>query len=59
MERDGADEERAKRRIASQTSNKEVVDHSHVVFCTLWDYEYTYQQVERLYLFKNDCFTSI
>ena len=45
MKRDGADEERARRRIASQMSNGEVIDHAHVVFCTLWEYEYTHEQV--------------
>ena len=45
MKRDGADEERARRRIASQMSNGEVIDHAHVVFCTLWEYKYTHEQV--------------
>uniref|UniRef100_A0A1X7TER7 Uncharacterized protein n=1 Tax=Amphimedon queenslandica TaxID=400682 RepID=A0A1X7TER7_AMPQE len=40
MKRDGADEERARQRIASKMSNREAVDHAHVVFCTLWEYEY-------------------
>ena len=46
-ERDGADEERARRRIASQMSNGEAVDHAHIVFSTMWEYEYTQQQVRR------------
>ena len=46
-ERDGADEERARRRIGSQMSNGEAVDHAHIVFCTMWEYEYTQQQVRR------------
>ena len=46
-ERDGADEERARRRIGSQMSNGEAIDHAHIVFCTMWEYEYTQQQVRR------------
>ena len=46
-ERDGEDEERARRRIASQMSNGEAIDHAHIVFCTMWEYEYTQQQVRR------------
>ena len=46
-ERDGADEERARWRIGSQMSNGEAIDHAHIVFCTMWEYEYTQQQVRR------------
>ena len=46
-ERDGADEERARQRIGSQMSNGEAIDHAHIVFCTMWEYEYTQQQVRR------------
>lgn len=45
MERDNLSEEFARRRIGSQTTNKQFVDHAHVVFCTLWDYDYTHSQV--------------
>ena len=45
MERDGKTEEAAKRRLSAQPSNHEVVDHAHVVFSSLWDREFTQEQV--------------
>ncbi|KAK6025842.1 dephospho-CoA kinase [Ostertagia ostertagi] len=37
----------AENRIKSQITNKERIDHSNVVFCSLWAYEETRSQVER------------
>jgi len=48
VERDGRSEEDAKRRLFSQLSNKERVEHAHVVLSTLWDYEVTQSQVTML-----------
>ncbi|KIH50163.1 dephospho-CoA kinase domain protein, partial [Ancylostoma duodenale] len=47
IERDGLSKEQAEARIASQLSNKERIDHSNVVFCSLWAYEETRAQVNR------------
>ncbi|RCN32358.1 dephospho-CoA kinase [Ancylostoma caninum] len=47
IERDGLSKEEAEARIASQLSNKERIDHSNVVFCSLWAYEETRAQVNR------------
>ncbi|KAK6042399.1 dephospho-CoA kinase [Cooperia oncophora] len=47
MERDGLPKEQAEVRIKSQITNKERIDHSNVVFCSLWAYEETRAQVER------------
>ncbi|KAK6056830.1 hypothetical protein COOONC_05662 [Cooperia oncophora] len=38
---------KAEVRIKSQITNKERIDHSNVVFCSLWAYEETRAQVER------------
>ncbi|CAH0563565.1 unnamed protein product [Brassicogethes aeneus] len=38
-------EEQAKNRIESQPKNTDYVNKSNVVFCTLWPFEYTKQQV--------------
>ena len=35
----------AEKRIDSQMTNQERVGRSNVVLCTLWEYEYTQQQV--------------
>ncbi|KIH51229.1 hypothetical protein ANCDUO_18688 [Ancylostoma duodenale] len=47
IERDGLSKEQAEARIASQLSNKERIDHSNVVFCSLWAYEEARAQVNR------------
>ncbi|KAK5979368.1 Bifunctional phosphopantetheine adenyltransferase [Trichostrongylus colubriformis] len=47
MERDGLSKQQAEDRIKSQVTNKERIDHSNVVFCSLWAYEETRSQVER------------
>ncbi|VDM67715.1 unnamed protein product [Strongylus vulgaris] len=47
VERDGLSEEQAEVRIRSQLSNKQRIEHSNVVFCSLWAYEETRAQVMR------------
>ncbi|XGW21173.1 hypothetical protein V3C99_004265 [Haemonchus contortus] len=47
MDRDGLPQEQAENRIRSQVSNKDRIDLSNVVFCSLWAYEETRSQVER------------
>lgn len=47
IERNGLSEEAARRRIDSQTSNEEIVEHSNVVFSSLWSHEYTQKQAEK------------
>ena len=44
-ERNKLTEEQARQRLNSQISNLERVEMSNVVLCTLWEYEYTQQQV--------------
>ena len=48
MERNGLDEQSAAKRIDAQSSNQDKVDRANVVICTLWEYEYTGQQVRDL-----------
>ena len=45
MERNGLDEQSAAKRIDAQSPNQAKVDRANVVLCTLWEYEYTRQQV--------------
>lgn len=45
VERDGKTEEQAKQRLDSQIPNQEIVDRANVVFCSLWEYEFTRKQV--------------
>ena len=47
MDRNNLTEEEANKRLNSQLSNKERVQRSNVVLCTLWEYEYTQTQVEK------------
>lgn len=47
IERNNLSEEEAKARIASQMKNAVVVDHSNVVFSSLWSYEYSQIQAEK------------
>lgn len=44
VERNGLTEEEAKRRLASQLTNDEMVARSHVIFSSLWSPEFTLQQ---------------
>ncbi|NWZ17304.1 COASY synthase, partial [Agelaius phoeniceus] len=43
--RDGLTEEAARRRLQSQMSNRQRVEQSQVVLCSLWEPEITRQQV--------------
>lgn len=47
VERNGLNEEAAAQRIDSQMSNREIVQHSNVVFSSLWSHEYTLKQAEK------------
>lgn len=47
VERNGLTEEAAAQRIDSQMSNTEIVQHSNVVFSSLWSHEYTLKQAEK------------
>lgn len=47
LSRDGISKEQAVNRIQSQISNEERVMKANVTICTLWEPEYTQQQVER------------
>lgn len=46
-ERDNITEEQALQRINSQMSNKERVNKANVIFCSLWEPEYTISQVNK------------
>jgi len=56
MTRNNLSEEDAKKRVASQMTNKERVSHAHVVFCTLWDREITRAQVQKAWVMLNKRF---
>lgn len=43
--RDGLSEEAARRRLQSQMTNRQRVEQSQVVLCTLWEPDITRQQV--------------
>ena len=45
MERNKLSEEAAAQRVDAQTPNEAKVERAHVAICTLWEYEYTQQQV--------------
>ncbi|XP_059613305.1 bifunctional coenzyme A synthase [Phlebotomus argentipes] len=47
QERNNLTEQEAKMRIESQLSNQTVVQHSNVVFSSLWSYEFTEKQAVR------------
>lgn len=47
MERNNLTEEEAKSRINSQAANSFVVEHSNVVFSSLWSYDYSQAQAEK------------
>ncbi|XP_055329139.1 bifunctional coenzyme A synthase-like [Paramacrobiotus metropolitanus] len=46
MERDGIDETAAKNRLKTQMSNRDRIEQANVVFCSLWEYSVTRQQVD-------------
>lgn len=47
MESRGLSREEAEKRLNSQTDNLTRVKHSNAVFCTLWEQNFTQQQVDR------------
>lgn len=47
MKRDGSSLDKVKQTISSQMSNKEKIDYANVVFCSLWEREKTFKQVEK------------
>lgn len=47
VERDNLTEEQARDRMSSQITNKERIDNSNVLLCSLWKYEETRAQVDR------------
>ncbi|EDW72993.1 uncharacterized protein Dwil_GK16881 [Drosophila willistoni] len=47
IERNGLSEEEARKRLASQVPNPEIVAKSHVLFSSQWDYDFTQKQAER------------
>lgn len=47
MERNKLTEDEAKARVASQLDNSVVVQHSNVVFSSLWSYEYSQLQADK------------
>jgi hypothetical protein len=49
IERNNLTEEQAQQRLNAQISNIERVEMSNVILCTLWEYEYTQQQVSPLF----------
>lgn len=46
-ERDGVSDNIAQKMLNAQSSSTEAVRYGHVVFCSLWEPEYTQKQVER------------
>lgn len=46
-ERDGSNTEKVKGILNSQMSNKERIKYANVVFCSLWEREYTIKQVKK------------
>ncbi|KAH8364175.1 hypothetical protein KR084_003452 [Drosophila pseudotakahashii] len=47
VERNNLSEEEAKKRLASQVPNREIVAKSHVIFSSQWDHDFTQKQAER------------
>lgn len=47
MKRDGSSLENIKKTLNSQMPNKEKIGYANVVFCSLWEREYTKKQVEK------------
>nr|XP_056719581.1 bifunctional coenzyme A synthase [Euleptes europaea] len=45
--RDGISEEAARKRLQNQMPSSQRVKHSHVVLCTMWEPEDTYEQAEK------------
>lgn len=47
QERNGLSQKEAEDRLNSQLSNKERIEKSHVIFCSLWEKPVTRGQVDR------------
>ncbi|KAH8242439.1 hypothetical protein KR032_006522, partial [Drosophila birchii] len=47
IERNNLSEEEARKRLASQVPNQEIVAKSHVIFSSQWDHDFTQKQAER------------
>uniref|UniRef100_A0A1B6JTY9 Bifunctional coenzyme A synthase n=1 Tax=Homalodisca liturata TaxID=320908 RepID=A0A1B6JTY9_9HEMI len=47
MERNGISEDEAKARLDSQPTNTEYVEQANIVFCSLWQKEFTHKQVDK------------
>ncbi|KAH8379239.1 hypothetical protein KR009_003827, partial [Drosophila setifemur] len=47
MERNKLSEEEARKRLASQVPNPEILAKSHVIFSSQWDHDFTQKQAER------------
>ena len=47
MARNNLSEDEARKRVASQLDNKEVVAKSHVIFSSQWDAAFTHTQAEK------------
>ncbi|XP_077170269.1 bifunctional coenzyme A synthase isoform X2 [Paroedura picta] len=45
--RDGISEEAARKRLGNQMPSSQRVKHSHVILCTMWEPEVTYEQAEK------------
>ncbi len=59
QDRDGLSEEQAKRRIASQLTNEDRIEKSHVVLSSFWAPEYTQFQVEKAWVLITRAVTSL
>ena len=44
VERDGKTKEQAEARLDSQMSDEERVKYAHVVLCSKWEHDFTYEQ---------------
>ncbi|KAI1285198.1 Bifunctional coenzyme A synthase [Halotydeus destructor] len=54
--RNNLNEEEAKKRITSQISNSDRVRQANVVFCSLWEFDFTKKQVEKAWNMLNEKF---
>ncbi|KAH8365592.1 hypothetical protein KR093_002424, partial [Drosophila rubida] len=53
MERNNLSEAEARKRVANQVANSDIVGKSHVIFSSLWDYNFTQRQAERAWQLLN------
>ncbi|KAL4216382.1 hypothetical protein ACF0H5_024109 [Mactra antiquata] len=54
VERNNLTGEQAEQRVKSQISNSDRVNKANVILCTLWEYDYTQQQVEKAWQLLQD-----